>query len=367
MKLWICLLVLLTAAVARAQPPSAPLALGIIGLEHDQAGGLLSALRGRTDARLAGIVETNRDLIDKYQENFSLAPGLFFTNFADMVRQARPQAVASFTRTVAHRQVVDECAAAGLDVLLEKPLAIDLAGAKKIAAAAKKGGIDVLVDYETAWYPAVQSAYEIARNQRAIGAVRKMVARDGHRGPKEIGVSAPFLEWLTDPTQSGGGALVDFGCYGADLVTWMMDGRRPTSVLAAAQQLKPEVYPKVEDEATIILEYPGVQAIIEASWNWPYEQRELDIFGREGYVLVPEKDVLRVRKSRAPETEIKLTASPAGPALDEISYLVAVARKQIKPSGMVSLDLNLTVMEILDAARESARTGRRVDLTSEGQ
>jgi predicted dehydrogenase len=141
----------------------------------------------------------------------------------------------------------------------------------------------------------------------------------------------------------------------------MMEGRRPISVVAGAQQIKPEVYPKVEDEATIILEYPGTQAIIEASWNWPYEVRDLDIIGREGYVLVPQKDVVRVRKTGSQESEIKLTPAP-GAALDEISYFVSVVRKQTQPTGLPSLEMNLTVMEILDAARESVRTGRRVEL-----
>jgi len=361
MKKWMVTILLLGAIVSRSQTPPGPVALGIIGLVHDQAGSFLTALRGREDVKLVGIVETNRDLVAQYEQHYDLGPNLFYSTFEQMRQQAHPQAVASFTRTIDHLPVVEECAKAGIDVLLEKPLAINLPQALQLAAAAKAGGIDVIVDYETTWYPANQSAYEIVRNQRAIGAVRKLVARAGHRGPKDIGCSPAFLEWLTDPAQSGGGALIDFGCYGADLVTWMMDGRRPISVIAAAQQIKPEVYPKVEDEATIVLEYPGTQAIIEASWNWPYEVRDLEIFGREGYVLVPQKDVLRMRKAGSQESEIKMTPAP-GQNFDEVSYFVSVVRKQIQPSGMPSMDVNLTVMEILDAARESVRTGRRVDL-----
>jgi predicted dehydrogenase len=123
------------------------------------------------------------------------------------------------------------------------------------------------------------------------------------------------------------------------------------------------VYPKVEDEATIVLEYPAAQAIIQASWNWPFEIHDLEIFGRDGYVFVPQRDLLRVRKAGSEESEIKMDASPAAEAFpDEVSYLVAVARRQIQPTGLASLKLNLTVTEILDAARDSARTGRRIDL-----
>src|SRR5581483_6609818 len=179
---------------------------------------------------------------------------------------------------------------------------------------------------------------------------------------KEIGCSTNFLEWLTDPAQSGGGALVDFGCYGADLETWMMEGRRPLAVVAAVQQIKPEVYPKVDDQATIILEYPGAQGIIQASWNAPYDVRALEVFGRQGYALAPQGDLVRVRKAGAAESEFTVSP-PAGAAPeDEISYFVAVARKQKHPEGLCSLEINLTVMEILDAARESVQTGRRIEL-----
>jgi predicted dehydrogenase len=320
-------------------------------------------LRSRSDVALVAIVETNQDLIAQYQRRFNLDRGLFFADFGTMQRKTRPRAVAVFSPTIDHRAVVEDCAARGIDVMLEKPLAINLAEASRMAAAAKKGGIEVVVDYETAWFPGNQTAYEIVHNRRAIGAMRKVVVRAGHRGPKEIGCSPQFLQWLTDPAQSGGGALIDFGCYGADLLTWLMGGERPSSVMAATQQIKPTVYPNVEDEATVVLEYPGVHAIIEASWNWPYETRDLQIFGSDGYVLVPQSDVVRMRKAGAPESQIQLLAPPKGQdASDDLSYFLAVTRRQIQPAGMASLELNLTVMEIMDAARESARTGRRVEL-----
>jgi scyllo-inositol 2-dehydrogenase (NADP+) len=61
------------------------------------------------------------------------------------------------------------------------------------------------------------------------------VLHDGHRGPKEIGCPPELLQWLTDPVLNGGGALTDFGCYGADLMNWLMQGQRPTSVFAVTQ------------------------------------------------------------------------------------------------------------------------------------
>jgi len=217
------------------------------------------------------------------------------------------------------------------------------------------------VNYETTWYAGNQAAYALVHEQNALGDLRKIVVHDGHRGPKEIGCSEAFLQWLTDPVLNGAGALTDFGCYGADLITWLMEGQRPNSVFAVTQHIKPDVYPKVEDEATIVVTYPKAQGIIQASWNWPFDRKDIEVYGQSGYVLVPHPDSLRVRKPGS--AEIESTPAPlSGPQADPLSYLAAVVRGELVPGGLSSLGINLTVTEILDAARESARTGQRIDL-----
>jgi predicted dehydrogenase len=245
--------------------------------------------------------------------------------------------------------------------MMEKPLAVNMEHARAMEAAAGKDGIQLIVNYETTWYPSTQKAYELIRGRGAIGEIRKIVVHDGHRGPKEIGCSSDFLEWLTDPVLNGSGALNDFGCYGADLMTWLMEGQRPLSVFAMTNHIKPEVYPKVEDEATIVVSYPKAQGIIQASWNWPFDRKDMEVYGRTGYVLAPKAELLRVRKPN--ENEIEMAAPPlSGTSADPLSYLSAVVRGEIKPSGLSSLEVNMIVVEILDAARESARTGKRVEL-----
>jgi predicted dehydrogenase len=245
--------------------------------------------------------------------------------------------------------------------MMEKPLAVNMEHARAIEAAAKKGGIQVMVNYETTWYPGNAAAYALVHEQQAIGELRKIVVHDGHRGPREIGCSEAFLAWLTDPVLNGGGALPDFGCYGADLITWLVEGQRPTSVFAVTQHIKPDVYPKVEDEATIVVTYPKAQGIIQASWNWPFDRKDMEVYGQSGYVLVPRPNILRVRKPNSAESDT--TPAPlTGPQADPLSYLAAIVRGELTPSGLSSLSCNLIVTEILDAARESALSGKRVDL-----
>ena len=136
-------------------------------------------------------------------------------------------------------------------------------------ALAKKHKIHLLTNYETTWYPSNHKAREVVKSGQ-VGDLRKVVIRDGHKGPKKIGVNSEFLDWLTDPVLNGGGAIMDFGCYGANLITWLQNGKKPTSVTAVTQQQQPENNPLVDDDATIILTYNNKSnAIIQASWDWP--------------------------------------------------------------------------------------------------
>ena len=187
------------------------------------------------------------------------------------------------------------------------------------------------------------------------------VVHDGHRGPKEIDVSPTFFAWLTDPERNGGGALFDFGCYGADLMTWLMAGRRPDAVTAITQRLRPAIYPLVDDEATIILTYPKAQAILQASWNWPFGRKDMEVYGESGSVITVERDAVRVHLPDKDETVVQAKALPDHYA-DSVSYLRAVVLGGLKPEGPSSLETNLVVTEILDAARRSAAEGRTISL-----
>jgi predicted dehydrogenase len=319
------------------------------------------------EVQVVGIVEPDQKLVAEFAQRYQINTNLFFRSLDELFAKTNAQAVATFTSTFDHRRVVEACAPRGIHVMMEKPLAVNMEHARAMAAAAKKGGIHLLVNYETTWYSANHAAYKLVTEEKAIGELRKFVVHDGHRGPKKIGCPPEFLKWLLDPVLDGGGALPDFGCYGADLMTWLMQGQRPTSVFAVTQHLQPDLYPKVDDEATIVVTYPKAQGIIQASWNWPYNRKDMEIYGQNGYVLVPRSNVLRVLKGDRPEDETQTTVPPmTGPEANVFAYLAAVVRGEIQPSGdLSSLDVNMTVTEILDAARESARTGKRIELPAE--
>jgi predicted dehydrogenase len=339
---------------------NAPLRVALAGLVHGHAFGFFDQFQKRTDLQVVGIAEADRQLTAQFAKRYGLTPGLFYSDLEEMLKATHPQAVLAYTNTFDHRRVVEICARYGVPVMMEKPLAVSFEDARAIEKAARAGKIQILVNYETTWYRSNQAAYDLV-HENAIGEIRKIVVHDGHQGPKEINVGPEFLTWLTDPKLNGGGALFDFGCYGADLATWLMDGRRPDSVTAVTQQFKPDVYPRVDDEATIILTYPHAQAIIQASWNWPFSRKDMEVYGQRGYSITVGRDAVRLRLPE--KQEISADAKPLEKTKeDSVSYLRAVLLGGLKPEGQSSLETNLIVTEILDAARQSATTGKTVSL-----
>jgi predicted dehydrogenase len=339
----------------------APLRVAIVGLVHGHVHGFLDQSRHNSKIEIVGIAEPDRQLLSGAASRYGFESSQLFTNLDEMLAQTHPRAVLVYTNTYDHRRAVETCARHGVHVIMEKPLAVSVEDALAIQKAAHDAHIHVLVNYETSWYGSNHAAYDLLHNG-SLGEIRKVVIHDGHQGPKEIGVEPEFLAWLTDPKLNGGGALFDFGCYGADLMTWLMDGQRPATVTAVTQQIKPQIYARVDDEATIILTYPRAQAIIEASWNWPFDRKDMEVYGQTGYVVTVKRDDVRVRRS-GDQQEEKMAAKPvAAPYDNELSYLRAVILDGAKEDALSSLSTNVTVTEILDAARQSAASGRTIRL-----
>jgi predicted dehydrogenase len=340
-----------------------PLRIGIVGLTHTHVHQIFNSATGG-DIEIVGIAEPNRDLANKYAKQYGFSMDAVYDSLEELAEVQKPEAVAAFGTIYDHLGIVEACAPLGIHVMVEKPLAVSLEHARKIAALARQHGIQVLTNYETTWYPTTHKAFELVRAS-AVGPVRKVVIRDGHRGPAKIGVDPEFLEWLTDPIQNGGGALTDFGCYGANLMTLLMEGQRPKAVTAITQQLQPENNPKVEDEALILLEYENANAVIHASWNWPIGRKDMEVYGLTGGIFADNRNQLRLRIAEGYDgyqEEAFTLGDRIAPYNDPFSYFKAVIRQTYSPGqfDLSSLENNLIVMEILEAAGQSAKTGKRI-------
>ncbi len=366
-------LLCLVATLATAAESPAPLRVGIIGLVHGHVAGFLNGgalvpaggAIHRPDIQIVGVVESDDQLFQSYAARYHWSPDMHFRSIDDLAAKAHPQAALVFTSTYGHTEAVEQCAAHGIHVMMEKPMAVSYKDALAMADAARRGHVHVLVDYETSWYPSNKAAFDLLKGG-ALGPITKAVVRDGHEGPVKIHVSQEFGKWLTDPKENGAGALYDFGCYGADLMTWLMNGEAPLSVSAITKHLQPDLYPKVDDESDVLVNYKNAVAILQGSWSWPFAVKDMDLYGATGYAKTVASGEINTRRAGEKEGTISKAAPLTAPYDDPLHYLEAVIRGDIEEGNDVSsLKTNLIVSEILDAARRSAETGQIVKLPLE--
>jgi predicted dehydrogenase len=349
----------LFSVITRAQEP---VKLAVAGVTH----GHISFILGRPDKgdfKLVGVCDSNQKLVERLANQYDFSKDLIYADLEKMLDETKPQAVVAFGSIYDHLAVVEACAPRGIHVMVEKPLAVSNEHAHRMADLAKKHQIHLLTNYETSWYPTTAHSFDLVHKEDFVGPIRKVVVHDGHQGPKEIGCGPYFLEWLTDPVLNGGGALIDFGCYGANLMTALTKGEKPLSVTAVTRQFKPEIYPEVDDDATIVVSYPEAQCIIQASWNWPFSRKDMEIYGVSGYIKADNSQDMRIRGKDIPEEKkLKVLAKDVEVYTDPFEYFADVIHGEIEvePFSVYSLENNVRVIEILDAARASAKKGKAI-------
>lgn len=363
---WLAVLIYTVVVVsqgeAQTSPPVQKTRIAIVGLDHDHVWELLRYIAGEPDADLVAIADNHPDLVNQAKAQVP-ASVQFYSDYIKMLDEAKPAAVFVTTANDRHLEILRECAKRHIHYSTEKPMATNAADAREMERLANHAGIKLMVNYWNAWVPSSYALFDRATSGD-IGPLHTVIVQYGHNGPKEIGVSKEFADWLYDPVKNGGGAIMDFGCYGAEWALWLKG--RPARVYASTRKLKIDQHNRVDDDATITLDYPDVTVIIEASWDWPYNMDRVYVFGPKGSLLA-RRDDLHFRPSSSHDT-----ANPDGQPIalsplphersNPIAYLLDRIKTNQAIEGPLSSKLNVQAMEILDAARESARTGKAQDL-----
>ncbi len=341
-----------------------PLRVVVAGISHGHASWIYG-LKATADIEVLGIYERNTELAEVYRKRFGLDKTLFYTDMEAMLDQLKPQAALAFNPTSEHLDVVKACAPRGIHVMVEKPLATTVKDALEMQTLAKKYKIHLLTNYETSWYPTTTKSFELVTDSNFIGAMKKVIFHTGHSGARNTEQHKYFFSWLTDPVKNGGGAITDFGCYGANMMTYLSKGEIPASVSAITRQFKPDIYPNVDDEATIIVSYATAQCIIQASWNWPFNRKDMWIYGDRGYIIASNDTSLEVRNNDTKKSLVlQIAREDVNVYGNPFSYFADVIRGKLEVPvyGTYSLENNVTVVRILEAARQSAASGRVVYL-----
>lgn len=349
------LLLLLALAAATAFGEEGTIA--IIGLRHSHVWGHLNKMVEGKPARLAGVAETLPDVIAEAKRR-GVADSLFYTDYAKMLDEKKPAMVWAFVENNRHLEIVKACAPRKIHVIFEKPLAATLRDAQEIRRLSLQHGIYVMTNYQMAWWSANYTAKKAADDGQVgqVWRLRGLVGHGGPGGPK--GLNKVFFDWLTDPEKNGAGALMDFGCYNALWSLWYLG--KPETVYAHTNQLRPAEFPKVEDNSTFLFGYKNGVGLFEGSWDFPRGFQDLEVFGRTGSLYVRNGNV-ELRKGR--ENATALSLDPLPPERSEpIAYMLDCIRRQRPPEGLVGIDINVDVVEIIEAAKKSIREGKAIRL-----
>lgn len=360
------LLLLAVVCVPYAWAAPAPTRLAIIGLDHDHVWGLLADIAKEPDAQLVAIADPHPELVAKAKARVP-AGVRFYSDYRKMLDEIKPDAAIITTENDRHLEILRECARRHIHTSTEKPMASTAAEAREMERLANQAHIKLMVNYWNAW---VAPTHDLFHRVQAgdLGPVGKIIVQQGHQGPREIGVSKEFAAWLYDPVKNGGGALIDFGCYGAEWALWLKG--RPSRVYAHTLKLKTAQHNAVDDDALIVLEYPDATATIQASWDWPYSKGQVAVYGPKGSLLATE-DQLLYRPANTQENKLGVEGQPVTlqPVEHEtsnpIAYFLYCIRGDKPVEHPLDAHLNVGVVEVLDAAKESIRTGRAVALPSE--
>ncbi len=331
--------------------------IAVIGLVHSHVWGHLGKMIKGEPARLVGIAEPNAELAAEARK-LGAPEAVFFTDYKKMLDQAKPDIVWSFVENNRHLEIVQACAPRKIHVMFEKPLAATYREALVIRELARKHSIHILTNYQMAWWPANYAAKAQA-DSGALGRVWRLRGVVGHGGPGSGGArNKYFFDWLTDPVKNGAGALMDFGCYNALWSLWYLG--RPDTVYAQVNHLRPETFPKVEDNASLVLSYKNGVGIFEGSWDLPRSFQDLEIFGLGGSAYMV-NGKLEVRKGREAAREVPLENLPPERA-EPIACMINAIKTGRPLEGLVALDINVGVVEIIEAAKKSVASGQAVKL-----
>ncbi len=329
--------------------------IAFVGLVHSHCWTQLRNVGTIPGVELVGIAEPEPELVAEAKK---LVPNTeYFSDYRELIEKKKPDIVWAFVENNRHLEIAEYLAPRKINMIFEKPLASTLEDAKKIRDLASKYNVQVMTNYQMAWWPTNQEIKRQA-DAGAVGQVLRMHGIVGHGGPGSEGPRSKFFfAWLTDPVKNGAGALVDFGCYNALWSLWIKG--RPETVYARADHLQPQRFPKVEDNAVLVLGYKDGVGIFEGSWDLPRSFQDLEIFGRKGSLYMTHQ-VLDLRQGRE-EKKVEPTPLPDDRS-DPIRYMASRIRSGQPVDNIMALDINVDVVEILEAAKKSIATGREVKL-----
>jgi predicted dehydrogenase len=332
------------------------LRVGVLGLSHDHIWDNLKSLSESADGVLVAAADPHPELQEHVR---SLGCEHVFADYSELLDSVPLDAVYIYAD---NRQGVDlavQAAARGLHIMVEKPMASTLAGADRMRGAAHAAGVQLMVNWPIAWRPELQYAFQLIDEGR-IGDIFQVNYRSAHAGPRELGCSPYFSEWLYDPQRNGAGALMDYCCYGAALTCRLLG--LPSRVTAVSGRLRKVDLP-AEDNAVLIMQHARAISTSTASWTQIGHMSSYIpmIYGSAGTLILQGGEVWLADAAHEDGVKLELPSPRAGQA-NSAEFFLGHVRSGEPITGLCSADVGLMAQEVLEAGLRSAAEGCTVSL-----
>jgi predicted dehydrogenase len=330
--------------------------VGVASMVHDHVWGELHHWSNNPDAELVAAGDMNSDLRERFQKQFPSAH--LYNSWQEMIQKEDLNIVQAASENNVCADIVEACAAKGIHVISEKPMAATLAQADRMVAAATNAGIELLINWPTAWSAVIQEMEKIILAGE-IGQLTYFKQRSAHNGPKEIGCDPHFWQWLYDEEKNGAGALMDYCCYSADMCARFMG--LPEQVTGFRGVFVKD-YPVPDDNAIILMKYAHAFGVAEASWTQTvgYAASNPIAYGTGGSITVS-GDKLVIQKT-GKEPQIITPAPLAAPLRNGPEYLLHCINTGVHVEGFCSMGVSRNAQEILEAGKKAADTGITTNL-----
>ncbi|HEX4214496.1 MAG TPA: Gfo/Idh/MocA family oxidoreductase [Candidatus Dormibacteraeota bacterium] len=351
-------------------------AFAVIGFDHMHAGDFIRTILSSDRAELAGVWDGEPERLTAVADDLGLPARLRFPDVDDLIGEAIDVAVVCST-TRDHPHWVGRLAAAGINVIVEKPFATELGDADEMIAAAERSGVLLAVNWPLAWYPPHRTTERLIR-EGTIGEVREIHYYDGNRGPlrhlhdkREVDPAANAASkratwWYQEA--AGGGSLLDYLGYGATLSTWFRANELPTSITARTHVLPGD---EVDEQSVVIASFAGGLSTFHTRWGtftdpWTHQPQPLCGFvvaGSRGTISSYDyRDHITLQTEEHPEG-VRLPVDELAPEnRNGVEHVIAALEGGGGLTGPLSPVVSRIGQRIVDSARESARLGRTVEL-----
>jgi predicted dehydrogenase len=344
-----------------------PVKVGLIGSQFISAIHAES-LQHCSQAEIAAVASPTPGNADRFARRFGIPNA--FTDYRQVLALPEIQMVVVGAPNDLHCQVVVDAAAAGKHIVIEKPLCLNLAQADQMIAACREAGVKLMYAEELCFAPKYVRLKQLL-DSGALGKPTLLKQSEKHDGPH----AAHF--W--DVERSGGGVTMDMGCHAIEFFRWMLGRPAIKSVYAQMSTQVHTAKTRGDDNAILILEFEsGVTCIAEESWTKPGGMDDrAEVYGSDGvaYADLLHGNAIETYSRGGYDYAVEKAGSTAGWSFTiyeeawnygfhaEMAHFVDCVKNDKPP--LVTGEDGRVVLEVIFAAYESARTGRKVELPFE--